>query len=102
MAAVFRIAKMSLKMLAAVVGCVKINHTMSATKRNPTILQNFTANYPSASVVGTRDAYLYRIDRIGGIPSARRFTPVPHPDGLGGRGARCGSRGAGVAQDPVQ
>jgi hypothetical protein len=67
-AAVFRIAKMSLKMWAAVIGCVRINHTMSARKRNPTSL--FTANHRSAPVAGTLDAYLYRTDRIGGIQRA--------------------------------
>jgi hypothetical protein len=46
-AAVFRIAKMSFTMLAAVFGCVRINHTRSTIKRNPTILQNFTANHRS-------------------------------------------------------
>ena len=52
-AAVFRIAKMSFTMLAAVVGCVKINHTMSATKRNQTILQNLTDNHPFRPVGGS-------------------------------------------------
>ena len=45
-AAVFRIAAMLFRMLAAVVGCVRINHTMSARKRNPTIL--LTDNHRSA------------------------------------------------------
>jgi hypothetical protein len=45
-AAVFRIAAIPFRMLAAVVGCVRINHTMSATKRNQTILQNLTDNHP--------------------------------------------------------
>ena len=42
-AAVFRIAAIPFRMLAAVVGCVRINHTMSATKRNQTSL---TDNHP--------------------------------------------------------
>jgi NADH pyrophosphatase NudC (nudix superfamily) len=52
-AAVFRIAKMLFTMWAAVVGCVKINHTMSATKRNQTILQNLTDNHPFRPVGGS-------------------------------------------------
>ena len=35
-------------MLAAVSGCVSTNHTISATKRNPTILLRFTDNHRSA------------------------------------------------------
>jgi hypothetical protein len=38
-------------MLAAVFGCVRINHTMSAMKRNPMIL--LTTNHRSAPVAGT-------------------------------------------------
>jgi hypothetical protein len=64
-AAVFRIAKMSFRMWAAVIGCVRINHTMSARKRNPTSLD--TANHRSTPVGGTLNAYLYRTDLIGGI-----------------------------------
>ena len=52
-AAVFRIAKMPFTMWAAVVGCVRINHTRTTAKRNQTILQNFTANHRSAPVGGT-------------------------------------------------
>jgi hypothetical protein len=69
-AAVFRIAKMSFTMLAAVFGCVRINHTMSAMKRNPMILR--TANHRSAPVARTLTAYLYRMERIGGIQRAGR------------------------------
>jgi hypothetical protein len=50
-AAVFRIAAMSFTMLAAVVGCVTIIHTMSARKRNPTIL--LTTYHRSTPVGGT-------------------------------------------------
>lgn len=61
-AAVFRIAKMSFTMLAAVFGCVRINHTMSATKRNPTIL--FTANHRSAPLERPLTLYVpHRPDR---------------------------------------
>ena len=77
-AAVFRIAKISFRMLAAVVGCVRINHTMSARKRNPMIL--LMANHRSAPVAGTLDAYLYRTDRMGGIqrtgPDSRAWAVV--------------------------
>jgi hypothetical protein len=50
-AAVFKIAPMSFTMLAAVVGCVTIIHTMSARKRNPTIL--LMAYHRSTPVGGT-------------------------------------------------
>ena len=56
LAAVSRMAKMLFTMLAAVSGCVIINHTMSTTKRIQTILQKFTANHRSAPVRGTLDA----------------------------------------------
>jgi hypothetical protein len=52
-AATFRIAPMSFTMLAAVFGCVTIIHTMSAKKRNPTIL--LTAYHRSTPAGGTLD-----------------------------------------------
>ena len=64
-AAVFRIAAMSFTMLAAVVGCVTINHTMRARKRNPTIL--LTADHRPTPVGGTLDTYLYSTGRVAGI-----------------------------------
>jgi hypothetical protein len=74
-AAVFRIAAMLFRMLAAVVGCVRISHTMSATKRKPTILLKFTDNHRSAP---GRDPYpyLYRTDRIGGIRRAGPYGAI--------------------------
>jgi len=57
-------------MLAAVVGCVRINHTSSARNRNPTILLKFTDNHRSAPVGGTLGPYLYRTDRIDTIRRA--------------------------------
>ena len=74
-AAVFRIAAMLFRMLAAVVGCVRISQMMRATKRNPTILLKFTDNHRSAP---GRDPYpyLYRTDRIGGIRRAGPYVVV--------------------------
>jgi len=69
-AAVSRIAAMLFTMLAAVSGCVSTNHTISATKRNPTILLRFTDNHRSAPGEGPLTRDLYRTDRIGGIRRA--------------------------------
>jgi len=54
-AAVSRIAAMLFTMLAAVSGCVSTNHTISATKRNPTILLRFTDKPPFRAGGGTLD-----------------------------------------------
>jgi len=60
-AAALRRAAIRLTALAAVIGCVRINHTTNATNRNPTSL--LTAHHRSAPVEGSVDAYLYRADR---------------------------------------
>jgi hypothetical protein len=69
-AAVSRIAAMLRKMPAAVSGCVRISHTISARKRNPTILLRFTDNHRSAPGEGPLTYDLYRTYRIGGIRRA--------------------------------
>jgi hypothetical protein len=69
-AAVSKTAAMFLKMLAAVSGDVSTSHTISARKRNPTILLKFTDNHRSAPGEGPLTTDLYRTGGVGGIGRA--------------------------------
>src|SRR3954447_24235850 len=60
-AAALRKATIPLTALAAVIGCVRINHTTNATNRNPTSL--FTAHHRSVPVEGSVDVHPDGTDR---------------------------------------
>jgi hypothetical protein len=69
-AAASKMAAMVFKIPDATRGWVRINHKMSARKRNPTILLKFTDNHRSAPGEGPLTHDLYRTNPVGGTRRA--------------------------------